>query len=820
MKFGTMLTALLLSVCAMGQSSLYGTITSNQGEPLVGTNVWLEGTNYAAATDVDGNYRITNIADGTYRLKVSYVGFESFTDQLPIDEDVRLDISLKESVIKGEEVIVYATRANEKTPTTYSNISSEEIEKRNLGQDIPFVLRYTPSMVVTSDAGNGVGYTGIRIRGSDPTRINVTVNGIPLNDSESHGTFWVNMPDFTSSVDNIQIQRGVGTSTNGAAAFGASVNLQTDMPDQDAYASINNSFGSFNTWKNTVELNSGLINNRWTFQGRLSRIASDGYIDRASSDLKSYYLSGGYYGKKTTIKALTFSGKEVTYQSWYGTPEAKLYGDDEDLKSVVDFGGEYSTQEELDNLFESGRTFNYYLYDREVDNYGQDHYQLHLSHAFSKELNVTGALHYTHGEGYYEQYRADDDFADYGLEDVTIGEETISSTDLIRRRWLDNDFIGGVFSVNYTASELSMTLGGGYNYYDGDHFGEIIWSEFASNSQIRDRYYDNYGRKKDFNIYGKVNYEIAESLNLFGDVQVRSINYETAGIDNDLLPINTGGDYTFLNPKFGATYFLNPESNLYASFAVGNREPVRNDFVDALGGEIPKHETLNNLEVGYRFNSSEATFSANVYVMDYQNQLVLTGALNDVGSGIRTNVDNSYRRGIELVGGYQVSDMISIGGNLTLSQNKIATFTEVVYDYGADFSEFNVISIEHEDTDIAFSPNVIAGGQIEFQPVQGLSIQFLGKYVGKQYLDNTSNADRIIRSYFVADGLLSYQTALSGLKQLTVSLMVNNLLNKQYESNGYTWGYYYGYQEGNLYQQNNYYPQAGTNFLLSLGLKF
>ena len=389
-----MLAVLTLSVCAMGQSSLYGTITSNQGEPLVGANVWLEGTNYAVATDVDGNYRISKIGDGTYQLKVSYVGYESFSDQLPIDGDIRLDIELKESVIKGEEVIVYATRANEKTPTTYSNISSEEIEKRNLGQDIPFVLRYTPSMVVTSDAGNGVGYTGIRIRGSDPTRINVTVNGIPLNDSESHGTFWVNMPDFTSSVDNIQIQRGVGTSTNGAAAFGASVNLQTDMPDQDAYAAINNSFGSFNTWKNTVELNSGLINNRWAFQGRLSRIASDGYIDRASSDLKSYYVSGGYYGDKTTVKALTFSGKEVTYQSWYGTPEAKLYGNDEDLQAVVDFGGEYSTEDELNNLFESGRTFNYYLYDREVDNYGQDHYQLHLSHAFSKELNVTGALHY------------------------------------------------------------------------------------------------------------------------------------------------------------------------------------------------------------------------------------------------------------------------------------------------------------------------------------------------------------------------------------------------------------------------------------------
>ncbi len=820
MKFGTMLTALVLSVSAIGQSSLYGTVTSIEGVPLIGADVWLEGTRYALATDGAGKYRITNIPDGRYQLKISYVGYESANEPVTIAGDLKQDISLEESVIKGEEVIVYATRANDKTPTTFSNIGADEIAKRNLGQDIPFVLRYTPSMVVTSDAGNGVGYTGIRIRGSDPTRINVTVNGIPLNDSESHGTFWVNMPDFTSSVNNIQIQRGVGTSTNGAAAFGATVNLQTDMPDQEAYAAVNTSFGSFNTWKNTVELNSGLMNSRWAFQARLSRIASDGYIDRASANLKSYYLSGGYYGDKTTIKALTFSGKEVTYQSWYGTPGAKLYGNEEDLQAVIDFGGEYGTEAQRKNLLESGRTFNYYLYDREEDNYGQDHYQLHLSHTFSPKLNVTGALHYTHGEGYYEQYRTGDAFSDYGLPNLTLGDTTITSTDLIRRRWLDNDFFGGIYSVNYTGSLWSLTLGGGMNYYDGDHFGEIIWAEYASDASRETRYYDNYGRKWDMNVYGKVNYELTQSIGLFADVQLRSIDYETKGTDNDLQNIDTGGSFVFINPKFGATYFLNEQSNIYASLAVGNREPVRNDFVDAPGGDTPKHETLSNLEVGYRFASHQTTLSANIYVMDYSNQLVLTGALNDVGSGIRTNVDDSYRRGIELVAGYQLNEKVNIGGNLTLSQNKISDFTEVVYDYGADFTAYNVVSIAHTDTDIAFSPNIIAGGQLEFQPVQGLSVQWLSKYVGQQYLDNTSNEDRIIRSYFVSDLLMSYQKAFPGLKQLSVSLMINNLLNTEYESNGYTWGYYYGYQEGNLYQQNNYYPQAGTNFLLSLGLKF
>ena len=818
MKFGTMLTAMLLSVLAMGQNSLQGTITSNQGEVLVGANVWLEESSYATAADVDGNYKLSNIPDGEYRLKVTYVGYQTFSQILNIKQDVNLDITLDESVIKGEEVIVYATRANEKTPTTFTNISSKDIEERNLGQDIPFVLRYTPSMVVTSDAGNGVGYTGIRIRGSDPTRINVTVNGIPLNDSESHGVFWVNMPDFTSSVDNIQIQRGVGTSTNGAAAFGASVNLQTDMPSQEPYAKINNSFGSFNTWRHTVELNTGLINNRWAFHGRLSKISSDGYIDRAESDLRSYFLSGGYYGKKTTIKALTFAGKEVTYQSWYGTPGAKLFGNDEDLQAVIDFGGEYSSQEQVDNLFNSDRRFNYYLYDREVDNYGQDHYQLHFSHTFSSSLYATAALHYTHGEGYYEQYRIDDDFADYGLNDLVLGDTTISSSDMIRRRWLDNDFYGGVFSINYSDNSWDVTVGGGLNVYDGDHFGEIIWAQFASNSEIRDRYYDNYGRKGDFNVYAKANYQLNDQLNLFADVQTRVLTYETKGVDSDLRDIDTGGDYVFVNPKFGGTYTINAYSNVYASYAVGNREPVRNDFVDAPNNETPEPERLNNIEVGYRRSTSTSTFSVNYYLMDYQNQLVLTGALNDVGSGIRTNVDDSYRMGVELVGGFQLTEMINFGGNVTFSQNKIANFTEVVYDYGPDFSEYNVITITHENTDIAFSPNIIAGGQLEFTPVEGLSLQLMGKYVGKQYLDNTSNDNRAIQAYFVSDALVNYSTALTGLKELSVSLMVNNIFNKLYESNGYTWGYYYGYDEGNLYQQNNYYPQAGTNFLLSLAV--
>ncbi|MEQ8471533.1 MAG: TonB-dependent receptor [Marinoscillum sp.] len=818
-SFWMTMTALLAVVSAYAQSTLQGRITSESGEPLVGASVWLDGTNKAVATDLDGYYSLKEIEDGWYELNITYVGFKSFIESLPIDGDMTLNVELEESIITGEEVIVYATRANEKTPTTFTNISSKEIEERNLGQDIPFVLRYTPSMVVTSDAGNGVGYTGMRIRGSDATRINVTVNGIPLNDAESHGTFWVNMPDFASSVDNIQIQRGVGTSTNGAAAFGASVNLQTDMPSQEAYGLIKNSFGSFNTWRHTVEVNTGLIDDRWAFQGRLSKISSDGYIDRAKSDLRSYFLSGGYYGDKTTIKALMFAGKEVTYQSWYGTPGAKLFGGEEDLQRVIDFGLEYETDEQLDNLRGSDRTFNYYLYENEVDNYGQDHYQLHLSHTFSSSLNATASLHYTHGEGYYEQYRNDDDFADYGLGDLVLGDTTITSTDLIRRRWLDNDFYGGVFSVNYSAGKWNTTMGGGLNIYDGDHFGEIIWAEHASNSEIREKYYNNYGLKGDLNIYAKANYQITQNLNLFGDIQLRTVSYETKGIDNDLRMIDSGDDYAFVNPKIGVTYVLDSYSNLYASYAIGNREPVRNDFVDAPNGETPQPETLRNIEAGYRRTTSTSTFSANYYLMDYENQLVLTGALNDVGSGVRTNVKDSYRMGVELVGAVQISDMLNFGGNITLSKNKIADFTEVVYDYGPDFGSYNVVTINHENTDIAFSPDVIAGGQVELSPLTGLSLQLMGKYVGKQYLDNTSNENRVIREYFISDALISYDFSPTDVKEIGISLMINNIFNKMYESNGYTWGYYYGYDQGNLYQQNNYYPQAGTNFLLSLSVK-
>lgn len=712
--------------------------------------------------------------------------------------------------VELDDVIVYSTRANEKTPTTYSTVNREKISERNLGQDLPILLNFTPSLITTSDAGAGVGYTGLRIRGSDATRINVTINGIPLNDSESHGVFWVNTPDLSSSLSSIQIQRGVGTSSNGAGAFGATVNLQTNSVSPEPFFQTDNAFGSFNTWKSNVTYNTGLINDVFNFEARLSKISSDGFIDRSSSDLKSYYLSGGRFGEKTMIKAVIFGGQEITQQAWYGTPEAKLSGNADDIQRLIDFGGEYSTQAQLDNLRNSGRSFNYYLYDNEIDNYRQDHYQLHVGHTLSDYFNLTTAVHYTRGRGYFEQFKGDDDLADYGLADVVVGTETVTSSDLIVRRWLDNDFYGFTYSLNYNKENLNATLGGGWNKYDGDHFGEIIWAQFAGDVDIRDRYYDGNGVKTDFNSYLKLNYQLNDKLNLFGDAQVRTINYETLGVDNDLNPYDVDTDFTFFNPKVGLTYQLNNSTSAYASFAIGNREPVRSDFIDANPGTEPEHETLQDLEIGVRSNNSNFSYEANFYYMNYQNQLVVTGAINDVGAPIRVNVPDSYRMGIELAGAYKLTENLVWSANLTLSRNRISEFNEIVF---ASFGEIN-----HKDTDISFSPNVISASDISYSPVDGLTLQLLTKYVGQQFLDNTSNDDRAIDAYLTNDIRIAYDFSFGELKNVGINLLVNNVLNEEYSSNGYTWGYYYGADE--LYQQNNFFPQAGTNFLLGVSLKF
>ncbi len=798
MKKSILLLALwLVGVMAYGQSSIRGSIkNANTDEELVGANIVLVGTGRGATADLNGNFEIRNIPTGSYTLRATYLGFESFTTEINVPSTDGIQIELNPSSLLTEEFIVYATRATDRTPTTFKMIDRSDIAKLNLGQDIPVLLNFTPSVVSFSDAGAGVGYTGLRIRGSDQTRINVTVNGIPLNDAESHGVFWVNKPDFASSVDNIQIQRGVGTSTNGAATFGASLNIQTDTHQEEAFAEVDNSFGSFNTNRHMVKVGTGLINNRWSVDARLSQITSDGFIDRASSDMRSYFLSGGYFGENHNFKLNIFSGSQQTYQAWEGVPEA---------------------------LLQTNRTFNPYTYDNQVDNYTQDHYQFIYTGNINPNWKANGALHYTYGRGYFEQFRENDRLSNYALQPIVIGEETIARTDIIRRRWLDNDFFGAVFSLNYISDDgrWDAVFGGGANRYDGDHFGEIIWMGTSGGTQIRDRYYDNNAVKDDLNLYAKGTFEATRGLFLFADMQYRGIDYSIAGINNDLREVSGEHQYRFFNPKLGFSYETEKGKTWYASYAVANREPVRRDFTDSPILETPRHETLQNIEAGIRTQKGNLTYNANFFSMNYRDQLVLTGQLNDVGAYIRENVANSYRAGIELDGAYRVSDKWTFGGNLALSRNKIAEFTEYIDDYAAP--EFRQEVIVHTDTDIAFSPNVIAAAIIDYRPFKNFEISLLNKYVGDQFMDNTQNDNRKLNAFFTNDIRLNYSLRPRFVKNLEFTVLVNNIFNQMYEPNGYTFSYFLpgeGASGRELVTENFYYPQAGTNFLAGVKVRF
>lgn len=789
------LAIMLVGLYTFAQSQISGSVRdADTGEPLYGANVVLVGTRVGTVVDETGHFTIQNVSANKHILRVSYLGFSSSTLEVQAPAQ-NLDIRLKPLSILTEEFIVSATRARETTPTTFQSLDKEQLSKNNLGQDLPFLLNYTPSVITHSDAGSGIGYTGMRIRGTDQTRINVTVNGIPINDAESHGVFWVNMPDFASSVDNLQIQRGVGTSTNGAATFGASINIQTDTRKDEAYAETENSFGSFNSRKHTVRVGSGLLNNRWAVDARLSRIASDGYMDRAFSDLQSYFVSGGYYGDNHVFKLNVFSGKEQTYQSWNGVPES---------------------------LLATNRTYNSYTYENETDNYKQDHYQFIYTGSLGNSWKVNAALHYTAGRGYYEQYREDDELENYNLAPIEIGGQVFESTDIIRRRWLDNDFYGGVFSFNYISDDgvWDIIFGGGANRYDGNHFGEIIWSRIAANTDIRHRYYENTATKDDSNLYLKATHEVAEGLYLFGDLQYRLINYRFEGINSDLRTITGNQNYNFFNPKLGISYERGGHT-WYASYAVANREPVRDDFTDNPITELPRPEKLSNIEAGLRARGTNFEYSANLYYMDYRDQLILTGQINNVGAYIRENVANSYRAGIELQGAYQFTPSWAAGGNLALSRNKIDAFTEYIDDYSGEGAPQQVVT--YSDTDIAFSPSIVAAAHIDFKPVKNFEISWLSKYVDKQYLDNSQRADRQLDAYFVNDLRLKYAIQPKLVREMEFSFLVNNIFNHLYEPNGYTFSYYLpGEVPGGreLVTENYYYPMAGTNFMAGVNIRF
>jgi iron complex outermembrane receptor protein len=798
---------------AIAQFTLKGTVRNTAGERLIGANLVISNNFIGTSTDLNGRFQFENLKEGTFQLSVSYLGYEKQTLEIKLTGDQTLDLILQPSAFMTEEILISANRVKEKTPVAYTTVEKAEIKSNNLGQDIPYLLGMTPSFVATSDAGTGVGYTNFRIRGTDMNRINVTVNGIPMNDAESHGTWWVDIPDIASSTDNIQVQRGVGTSTNGAAAFGATINLQTNPFNRDASAEYSTAAGSFGTVKHTVGVTSGLIRDKFSFDARLSKVSSDGFIDRAASDLKSFFVSGGYFTAGTILKLNIFSGLENTYQAWNGVPSVRL---NNDLAGMQRFADHWLySQKQVDEMLASdSRTYNLYTYENEVDHYQQDHIQLLFSHKINQLYNVNAALFYTVGKGYYEQYKYDQKLEDYLITPPVIGGETINKSDLIRRKWLDNDFYGMTFSVNRKEETREFTFGGGYNVYDGNHFGKVIWMRNAGNSEMNHEWYRGTGLKKDFNLYAKYNYELTENLNLFADLQYRMIDYDIDGTDDDLRNLKQSHQFEFFNPKVGIYYQLSEKQNLYANFARANREPNRDNYVDAdPKGKQPDFETLNDFEVGYKYNTNRLAFGLNAYYMMYQNQLILTGEINDVGAPIMTNAANSYRAGLELMAGMKLTEKLKWDLNMTFSKNKIKDFTDFV----DDWDNGGQIATKLGTTDLAFSPSVIANSQFSWMAVKGLNISLQSFLVSKQYIDNTSSEERKLDGYLLNNLKFNFRVQQKFAKEMNLHLMVNNLFNTEYENNAWVYSYVLG---GERFAMDGYFPQAGINFMAGLDIKF
>lgn len=692
-----------------------------------------------------------------------------------------------------EEVLVQSIRVGVDAPITHSNIDKAALAKTNLGQDIPVLLNYLPSVVTTTDAGAGIGYTSIRVRGSDATRVNITINGIPYNDPESQGTFWVNMPDFASSVENLQLQRGVGTSTNGSGSFGASINILSDAISEKAYGEIGLAGGSFNSQKYNVKFSTGLLNDHIELSGRLSKISSDGYIDRATSDLKSYFLQGAYINDNTLIKALVFGGKEKTYQAWYGIDAETLESD-----RTFNPAGMYTDDEG-----------NVKFYDNETDNYSQDHYQLFWNQKINNYWTTNLGLNYTYGRGYYEQYKEDQDFNFYNFEPIEIGSEVINTTDLIRRRWLDNDYYVVNATINYKKDQLDVSAGAFYSHYDGDHFGEVIWAQYASNSEIRDRYYEGNGAKNEFTVFAKATYNINDQWSAYGDLQGRFISYKTSGITSDKVPLEVDEDYNFFNPKAGLTYELSQENQLYASYGRAHREPNRSDFENG----ITKPEKLDDYELGWRFAEEKTKVSTNLYFMNYKDQLVLTGAIDDVGAPIRATSGKSYRLGLEIDARFPIFDTFRILPNIALSTNKNKDFIAPI-----DGELTNLGT-----TNISFSPSVVAANKIEYEPINNLQLGLYSKYVGEQYMGNVDSDVSKLAAYFINDFNISYTlNNIPFLREIVLTGLVNNIFNVKYVSNGY----YYTYDDTwsvpgvtTTIEGTGYYPQATINFLIGAIIK-
>ena len=798
-----LLCFLLINLTANAQHNFKGRVFDKNGLKIKGANI-KENDNKITYTDNNGDFYIFS-KKKIINIEITHVGYLKKFDTINISETKKKIFIIEDGILLKDQIKVLSTRAKDDSPYAYENLTLYELNKNNTGKDIPYLLDFTPSVTITSDAGGGIGYTGIRIRGSDANRINVTINGIPYNDAESHGVFWVDLPDIASSTNTIQIQRGVGSSTNGGGAFGGTISIKTGTPSEKAYVDYGTSMGSFKTFKNTLNLNSGLLKQNWNFALRLSKITSDGYVDRAFSNLWSYYAAASYFTKKSSFQLINFSGKEKTYQSWWGTPESRVFNDLNGMQEVIVNNG--FDEEQKDNLLNSDRTYNHYTYENEIDNYQQDHYQFHYNYDLSSSSNFNLALHYTYGRGYYEQFRKNDLLSNYFNDFENV------YTNLVRRRWLDNDFYGFTYSYFKQTKKIELTIGGAYNIYKGDHFGKII-STGIPNMVFKDPYYLSKSDKKDRNIFIKYHMTLSYKLKLFTDMQIRNYSHYSDGSDNDRSVINFNSKNTFFNPKIGFNFKLNPKSNIYSSIAVANREPIRIDFLDSY--EEPKHETLYDFEFGYNINYNFGFFNTNFYWMEYKNQLITTGELNDVGGYIRTNAKKSRRVGVE-ISNKIYKKKFNISSSLTLSKNFVYDFNEVLYDYGSNFNQYNIIKNTYLKSNIAFSPEIIGYNDIEYKALKNFTTSFKTKYVGKQYLDNTSNTNRSINSYLINSLDVEARLNIKFLKKLFIKFSANNIFNKMYSSNGYTFGYYAGtdYEV----RENYLYPQAGRNYMFSLNIK-
>ncbi len=802
MKKLSIILLLLIFGLQLHAQKISGIITNESNEKVSGAMVRLKGSFYVSLSDDKGHYQFNKVEKGKYLLEVSYIGYKTLEKEITVgDKELKSDFVLSVSDIIADEVVVTALRAGMKTPVAYTNIEKEDIERNNTGQDIPYQLSLLPSVVSSSEAGAGIGYSSMRIRGTDATRINVTVNGIPLNDSESQGVYWVNMPDFSSSVDNVQVQRGVGTSTNGAAAFGANINFKTERLNAKPYAEILNTVGSFNTLKNTFKAGTGLIKDKFSFDARYSRLNSDGFVDRAFCNHNSLFLSGNYYTKKSLLKFNIIHGNQRTGITWWGNPDVKENG------RTYNPAGEYKD--------DNGNT---QFYDNQTDNYTQTHYQLFFSHEFSRNLFLNTALHYTRGDGYYEQYKDGEKYTEYNLTNPIYGTDTVEATDLIRQKKMANDFYGFTSSLKYKKNNIDAVIGLAWNKYDGDHFGNVLWTKYGGINNDYE-WYRNNGTKTDFNVFAKINYAINQKLNVFGDVQYRNINYKMTGKDDDLIALEQEHKFNFVNPKLGLFYTINNNNSLYASLAIAQREPTRANFKDAKGdpSAYPKAETLYDYELGYTYQLMKVKAGVNLYFMNYKDQLVPTGEKSSVGYDIMTNVDKSYRAGIEFIAGFKILPNLNWDMNLTLSRNRITNF--ISYASHSDtvtwVSEYKGTNLG--ETHISYSPEIIGSSLLNYEAFKNFNVTFISKYVGEQYFDNTSSQDRKLDAYFVNNLRLSYSIKTKLIKEIGFSVQVNNLFNAEYENNAYG-GHWFEAGEEKTWAY--YFPQAGINFLAGINLHF